>query len=180
MFKFIHILENIVKNLSDPDSQKNLLALATKIAELQEQNRLTQAKTIEVEKRSTVLMRERDQVLLENGRIIAAKAKLESLCRELHRHNQQIRVNYHKIIYLSSLIYPFFSQDESTQRQREDETKRRELATKFQVSIRFLFLNLFLLPIFFRPLLMKSLHNYPTIVKNQLHYENKIFNYPSN
>jgi len=61
-------------------------------------------------------MRERDQVLLENGRIVAAKAKLESLCRELHRHNQQIR-------------------DESTQRQRDDETKRRELATKFQTTI---------------------------------------------
>lgn len=38
-------------------------------------------------------MRERDQALLENGRIAAAKAKLESLCRELHRHSQQIRVS---------------------------------------------------------------------------------------
>jgi hypothetical protein len=45
------------------------------------------------EKRSIMIMRERDQALLENGRIVAAKAKLESLCRELHRHNQQIRVN---------------------------------------------------------------------------------------
>ncbi len=68
------------------------MTLATKIAELQEQNRLIQAKTTEIEKRSTLFMRERDQALLENGRITAAKAKLESLCRELHRHNQQIRV----------------------------------------------------------------------------------------
>ncbi len=82
-----------MKNLTDPDPQKNLLTLATKLAELQEQNRLTQSKTTELEKRSIVLMRERDQVLLENGRISAAKVKLESLCRELHRHNQQIRVN---------------------------------------------------------------------------------------
>jgi len=108
--------KNILKNLTDPDQQKNLLTLATKIAELQEQNRLAQAKTNELEKRSTIFMRERDQALLENGRIVAAKAKLESLCRELHRHNQQIR-------------------DESTQRQRDDETKRRELATKFQTTI---------------------------------------------
>lgn len=86
------LVENIMKNLNDPDQQKNLLTLATKIAELQEQNRLIQAKTNEIEKRSTIYMRERDQALLENGRSVAAKAKLESLCRELHRHNQQIRV----------------------------------------------------------------------------------------
>jgi len=85
-------LENLVKNLTDPDPQKNLLVLATKLAELQEQNRLSQSKINEIEKRSAVLMRERDQVLLENSRITAAKTKLESLCRELHKHNQQIRV----------------------------------------------------------------------------------------
>ncbi|CAF3797871.1 unnamed protein product, partial [Rotaria magnacalcarata] len=108
--------KNIVKGLTDPDPQKNLLTLATKIAELQEQQRLTQTKANESEKRFTILVRERDQALLENGRIVAAKAKLESLCRELHRHSQQIR-------------------DESSQRQRDEETKRRELATKFQTTI---------------------------------------------
>jgi 3-phosphoglycerate kinase len=81
-----------MKNLTDPDPQKNLLTLATKLAELQEQHRVTQSKIHETEKRSAVLMRERDQVLLENGRITAGKTKLESLCRELHKHNQQIRV----------------------------------------------------------------------------------------
>lgn len=86
-------LENIVKNLTDPDAQKNLLSLATKVAELQEQNRVAQSKIAELDKRAAVNMRERDQVLLENGRIVASKTKLESLCRELHRHNQQIRVS---------------------------------------------------------------------------------------
>lgn len=81
-----------MKGLNDPDPQKNLQTLATKIAELQEQNRVIQVKTNELEKRSTGFMRERDQALLENGRITASKSKLESLCRELHRHNQQIRV----------------------------------------------------------------------------------------
>ena len=81
-----------MKGLNDPDPQKNLQTLATKIAELQEQNRVIQVKTNELEKRSTSFMRERDQALLENGRITATKSKLESLCRELHRHNQQIRV----------------------------------------------------------------------------------------
>lgn len=98
-------LENLMKNLTDPDPQKNLLSLATKLAELQEQNRLTQSKITEIEKRSTVLIRERDQVLLENSRITAAKMKLESLCRELHKHNQQIRVTKISINY--SLIKIF-------------------------------------------------------------------------
>jgi len=61
-------------------------------------------------------LRERDQISLENGRLTAGKTKLENLCRELHKHNQQIR-------------------DESLQRQQDDETKRRELATKFQTTI---------------------------------------------
>ena len=82
-----------MKNLNDSDPQKNLLVLATKIIELQEQSRMTQTKVSDLEKRSTTIMRERDQVLLENGRIVAAKTKLESLCRELNRHNQQIRVS---------------------------------------------------------------------------------------
>jgi len=90
-----------MKSLADGDSQKNLLTLATKLAELQEQNRLTQSKINEIEKRSTVLMRERDQVLLENIRVSAAKTKLESLCRELHRHNQQIRVKNFEELFFS-------------------------------------------------------------------------------
>ncbi len=128
------------------------MTLATKIAELQEQNRLGQVKTTELEKRTTVLMREREQVLLENGRIVAAKAKLESLCRELHRHNQQIRVSL-SLKYLT--IYSFsFVKDESTQRQRDDETKRRELATKFQVGL-FVSIKFIYYFISFRQLLMK-------------------------
>jgi len=95
-----------MKSLFDGDSQKNLLTLATKLAELQEQNRLTQSKINEIEKRSTVLMRERDQVLLENIRVSAAKTKLEGLCRELHRHNQQIRVKtLNKCFFLYSRFF---------------------------------------------------------------------------
>ena len=91
-FRYFCFSENLMKNLTDPDPQKNLLTLATKLVELQEQSRLNHSKINEIEKRSTILMRERDQILLENSRVTAAKTKLESLCRELHKHNQQIRV----------------------------------------------------------------------------------------
>lgn len=137
------ILENLVKSLSDTDPQKSLLTLATKLAELQEQNRLIQSKINESEKRSTGLIRDRDQILFENSRSLTAKTKLESLCRELHQHNQQIRV---KIIN----IYEFFQicikiififKDESIRKQQDDESKRQELANKFQVF--FLLIELF-------------------------------------
>ncbi|CAF3515101.1 unnamed protein product [Rotaria sp. Silwood1] len=87
------VANDLMAMLTDQDPQKNLLTLATKLVELQEQNRLTQTKINDLEKRSTLLIRERDQILLENSRTFAAKSKLESLCRELHRHNQQIRVS---------------------------------------------------------------------------------------
>lgn len=120
--------------MPEDDPQKNLLALATQLAELQEQTRLSQWKISDIEKRSNTYMRERDQILLENSRASAAKTKLESLCRELHQHNQQIRVGKIKFDFEGRKKTKFNLQDESVQRQQDDETKRRELATKFQVE----------------------------------------------
>lgn len=37
-------------------------------------------------------MREKDQLQTEHSKAVLAKSKLESLCRELHRHNEQIKV----------------------------------------------------------------------------------------
>ena len=96
-----------MKSLTDSDQQKNLLTLATKLAELQEQGRTSQSKITELEKRTAVLMRERDQVLMENSRVTAAKTKLESLCRELHKHNQQIRVNRFESTFFVIRIFFF-------------------------------------------------------------------------
>jgi DNA-binding Xre family transcriptional regulator len=67
--------------------------LALKLAEYQEHIHLAQVKINETEKRSIVFMRERDLAMLEHGRTLAAKSKLENLCRELHRNIQLIRVN---------------------------------------------------------------------------------------
>lgn len=99
-------LENLMKTLTDPDPQKNMLKLATKLVELQDQSRLNHSKINEIEKRSATLMRERDQILLENSRVNAAKTKLESLCRELHRHNQQIRVRLFQSNGFSFVDFP--------------------------------------------------------------------------
>ena len=44
------------------------------------------------QKHQALLQRERDQLQSEHGRALLAKSKLESLCRELQRHNKSIKV----------------------------------------------------------------------------------------
>ena len=52
----------------------------------------------------------------EHSKAVLAKSKLESLCRELQRHNKLVK-------------------EESLARAREEEEKRKEVTAKFQVSI---------------------------------------------
>ena len=169
-----------MKGLTDSDTEKNLLTLATKVAELQEQQRTLLTKSNELEKRTTTYTRERDHISLENSRIIAAKTKLESLCRELHKHNQQIRViSSSKQLSCNDELFFFWFHEESAQQQREDEAKRRELATKFQVNAEY-GIRLYDWYYLFRQQLMKLLLNSMIIVRNRPHYVNKIFNYLNN
>lgn len=59
-------------------------------------------------------MREKDQLQTEHSKAVLAKSKLESLCRELQRHNKAVK-------------------EESLARSREEEEKRKEVTAKFQV-----------------------------------------------
>ena len=63
---------------------------------------------------SSQVMREKDQLQTEHSKAILAKSKLESLCRELQRHNKLVK-------------------EESLARAREEEDKRKEVTAKFQV-----------------------------------------------
>lgn len=170
--------ENLLKTLSDPDPQKNLLALATKVAEMQEQNRSTQSKIHELEKKSAVLVRERDTVLLENGRITGSKAKLESLCRELHQHNQQIRVgdpflplasviNVHSRMRTSNgskrtkpNVVNWPRSFKSVAERQPSPLKRLQLSSRLPST--------------------KLPRNYRITARNRPRYANKTFNYPNN
>ena len=60
------------------------------------------------------MIREKDQLQTEHSKAILAKSKLESLCRELQRHNKLVK-------------------DESLARAKEEEEKRKEVTNKFQV-----------------------------------------------
>jgi len=42
--------------------------------------------------------REKDQLQTEHTKAVMAKSKLESLCRELQKQNQTIRVSLHNVL----------------------------------------------------------------------------------
>eukprot|EP00061_Rhincodon_typus_P005744 g25621.t1 len=63
------------------------------------------------------LSREKDQLQSEHSRAVLARSKLESLCRELQRHNKTLK------------------QEESLLRAREEEEKRKEVTKHFQDTL---------------------------------------------
>lgn len=95
-----------------------------------------------LQKKLLLLLKEKDQLQSEHSRAVLARSKLESLCRELQRHNKTLKVWQDLIrclgfclrwtnIYLSKPL----SQEETLQRCREDELKRKEITTHFQNTL---------------------------------------------
>jgi len=67
----------------------------TSVIDLLDENRQTASSSKTMTKRLAQLSRERDSLQSENSKLILAKSKLESLCRELQRHNKVIKVKAH-------------------------------------------------------------------------------------
>ncbi|MEE6476166.1 hypothetical protein FKM82_011003 [Ascaphus truei] len=70
----------------------------------------------QIQKRQSQLTKEKDQLQSEHSKAILARSKLESLCRELQRHNKTLK-------------------EETIQRVREDEEKRKEITNHFQSTL---------------------------------------------
>ncbi|CAI5770204.1 beta-taxilin isoform X2 [Podarcis lilfordi] len=81
-----------------------------------EEHRTEQKKLKYLQKRQTQLTKEKDQLQSEHSRAVLARSKLESLCRELQRHNKTLK-------------------EETLQRAREDEEKRKEITNHFQGTL---------------------------------------------
>ena len=62
------------------------------------------------------MKKERDHLQSEYNKLLIAKGKLESLCRELQKHNKAIK-------------------EETQRRADEEDRKRKELSQKFQATI---------------------------------------------
>ncbi|XP_060575992.1 alpha-taxilin-like isoform X8 [Ruditapes philippinarum] len=110
-------IEHILKALSSLQStEEKLAALCKKYADLHEEHRVLQSSYKQNQRKLTVTTREKDQLQAEHTKAVMAKSKLESLCRELQKHNQTIR-------------------QESLQRAKEEDEKRKEISQKFQTTI---------------------------------------------
>ncbi|XP_054855441.1 alpha-taxilin [Eublepharis macularius] len=112
--KEITLLMQTLNTLST--SEEKLAALCKKYAELLEEHRNSQKQMKIMQKKQTQLVQEKDHLRSEHSKAILARSKLESLCRELQRHNRTLK-------------------EEGVQRAREEEEKRKEVTSHFQVTL---------------------------------------------
>lgn len=81
-----------------------------------EEHRSDQKQLKVLQKKLLQVMKEKDQLQSEHSRAVLARSKLEGLCRELQRHNKTLK-------------------EETLQRCREDDLKRKEITTHFQGTL---------------------------------------------
>lgn len=70
-----------------------------------EEHRNTQKQMRVLQKKQNQLVQEKDNLRNEHSKAILARSKLESLCRELQRHNRTLKV---RIIDTDSELLPWF------------------------------------------------------------------------
>ncbi|KAI1895752.1 hypothetical protein AGOR_G00109940 [Albula goreensis] len=107
------LMQSLTK-LNSPEEK--LEAIIRKHAELLEEHRAEQKQLKVLQKKLVQVMKEKDQLQGEHSRAVLARSKLEGLCRELQRHNKTLK-------------------EETLQRCREDDLKRKEITTHFQSTL---------------------------------------------
>ncbi|XP_035490655.1 alpha-taxilin [Scophthalmus maximus] len=112
--KEITLLMQTLNTLSTPEEK--LAGLCRKYADLLEEHRNTQKQMRVLQKKQSQLVQEKDNLRNEHSKAILARSKLESLCRELQRHNRTLK-------------------EEGMQRTRLEEEKRKEVTSHFQVTL---------------------------------------------
>ncbi|KAL6105262.1 txlnb [Pungitius sinensis] len=108
------LLMQSLNKLNTPEQK--LEAIIKKHAELLEEHRSDQKQLKVLQKKLLQVMKEKDQLQGDHSRAVLARSKLESLCRELQRHNKTLK-------------------EETLQRCREDDLKRKEITTHFQGTL---------------------------------------------
>ncbi|KAF3831967.1 hypothetical protein GH733_000779 [Mirounga leonina] len=101
------ILKGLGKKRSQPANAKS---------EQLDEHRTEQKKLKLLQKKQVQIQKEKDQLQSEHSRAILARSKLESLCRELQRHNKTLK-------------------EETLQRAREEEEKRKDITSHFQTTL---------------------------------------------
>ncbi|KAA0711578.1 Beta-taxilin Muscle-derived protein 77 [Triplophysa tibetana] len=96
--------------------EQKLEALIKKHSELLQEHRSDEKQLKLLQKKFLQVLKEKDQLQSEHSRAVLARSKLEGLCRELQRHNKTLK-------------------EETLQRCREDDLKRKEITTHFQTTL---------------------------------------------
>ncbi|XP_033996838.1 gamma-taxilin-like [Trematomus bernacchii] len=112
--KEVVLLMQALNSLATPEEK--LAALCKKYADLLEESRCQQKRLKAVQKKQSQIVKEKIHLQGEHSKAILARSKLESLCRELQRHNKTLK-------------------DENAQRSREYEEQRKEAMLHFQMTL---------------------------------------------
>ncbi|TEA36914.1 hypothetical protein DBR06_SOUSAS210029 [Sousa chinensis] len=146
--KEITLLMQTLNTLSTPEEK--LAALCKKYAELLEEHRNSQKQMKLLQKKQSQLVQEKDHLRGEHSKAVLARSKLESLCRELQRHNRSLKggllgENIPELVgepcesgqgtVDDGAGADFSAQEEGVQRAREEEEKRKEVTSHFQVTL---------------------------------------------
>uniref|UniRef100_A0A1A7XL09 Taxilin gamma n=3 Tax=Iconisemion striatum TaxID=60296 RepID=A0A1A7XL09_9TELE len=112
--KEVGLLMQALNSLTTPEEK--LAALCKKYADLLEESRCMQKQLKALQKKQSQIIKEKIHLQGEHSKAILARSKLESLCRELQRHNKTLK-------------------EENAQRSREYEEQRKEAMLHFQMTL---------------------------------------------
>ncbi|KAG8011536.1 Beta-taxilin [Nibea albiflora] len=110
----VSLVMQSLNKLSSPEEK--LEDLVRRYAELAALRRCDDRKLCVLQQKLSVLLDQRQQLQADSRSSVAARSKLEALCKELQRHYDVLRA-------------------ETLQRCREDEEKRKEMTSHFQVML---------------------------------------------
>ncbi|XP_051265099.1 beta-taxilin isoform X1 [Dicentrarchus labrax] len=110
----VSLIMQSLNKLSSPEEK--LEDLVRKYAELAALRRSDEKRLCVLQQRLSVLLDERQQLQAESLSSLTARSELETLCRELQRHYSVLR-------------------EETLQRCKEDEEKRKEMTSHFQMML---------------------------------------------
>ncbi|KAK9542517.1 hypothetical protein VZT92_000373 [Zoarces viviparus] len=108
------LLMQALNSLATPEEK--LAALCKTYADLLEESRCMQKRLKALQKKQSQIVKEKVHLQGEHSKAILARSKLESLCRELQRHNKTLK-------------------EENGQRSREYEEQRKEAMLHFQMTL---------------------------------------------
>uniref|UniRef100_A0A8C5QCS4 Taxilin gamma n=1 Tax=Leptobrachium leishanense TaxID=445787 RepID=A0A8C5QCS4_9ANUR len=112
--KEVLLLMQALNTLSTPEEK--LAALCKKYADLLEESRNFQKQMKVLQKKQAQVVKEKVHLQSEHSKAILARSKLESLCRELQRHNKTLK-------------------EENLHQAREYEEERKEATAHFQMTL---------------------------------------------